>query len=95
MKSERIRQMAVKITTKGTSSEAPDAKREKFVSLAEKRTVTAIKAIRVIGKLGNRSHYSYDEADIRKIEKALAREIEALKTRLSNTRQKDVVDFKL
>jgi len=72
-----------------------EEKREKFVSLAEKRTVNAIKAIRVIGKLGNKSHYTYDENDIRKIEKALNREIEALKARLSNTRQKDVVDFKL
>ena len=71
------------------------AKREKFVSLAEKRTINAIKAIRVIGKLGNRSHYAYDEADIRKIEKALLREIETLKARLSNTRQKEDVDFKL
>ena len=30
-------------------------KREKFVELAQSRTITAIKAIRVIGKLGNKS----------------------------------------
>ena len=79
----------------GAANGETDGKREKFVSLAEKRTVNAIKAIRVIGKLGNRSHYTYDENDIRKIEKALTREIETLKGRLSSTRQKDVVDFKL
>jgi hypothetical protein len=82
-------------TSAAEAAEAADSKRKKFVSLAEKRTVNAIKAIRVIGKLGNRSHYAYDDADIRKIEKALMREIDALKARLSNTRQKDIVDFKL
>jgi hypothetical protein len=83
------------MAAKAGAATGGDAKREKFVALAEKRTVNAIKAIRVIGKLGNRSHYTYDEADIRKIEKALTREVETLKTRLSATRQTDSVDFRL
>jgi hypothetical protein len=48
-------------------------KRDRFVKLAESRTAGAIKAIRVIGKLGNRSHYEYSEADVRKIAAALNR----------------------
>ena len=40
---------------------ANSQKREKFVRLAQSRTVNAIKSIRVIGKLGNKSHYEYDE----------------------------------
>jgi hypothetical protein len=83
------------MATRSSSATSTDAKRDKFVTLAEKRTVNAIKAIRVIGKLGNRSHYAYDESDIRKIEKALIREVDTLKTRLSATRQTDEVDFKL
>ena len=71
------------------------AKRDKFVALAEKRTVNAIKAIRVIGKLGNRSAYEYDDEDVRKIVKALNDEIEALKLRMKSTKRSDGVDFKL
>src|SRR5665213_3059942 len=39
----------------GKSSKTKIQKREKFVELAESRTINAIKAIRVIGKLGNPS----------------------------------------
>ena len=42
-------------------------RREKFVKIAEKRTANAIKAIRIIGKLGNPSAYEYDENDVKKI----------------------------
>ena len=70
-------------------------KREKFVKLAESRTVNAIKAIRVIGKLGNRNAYEYDDSDVRKIIKALTDEIEALKTRMKTTKSSEDVDFKL
>src|SRR5258707_754742 len=45
-------------------------KRRKFVELAENRTINAIKAIRVIGKLGNKNAYQFDDSeggDIRKL----------------------------
>ena len=71
------------------------AKRAKFVELAEKRTVNAIKAIRVIGKLGNRSAYEYNDADVTKIVKALNDEIETLKTRMKSSGPPESVDFKL
>ena len=77
------------------STSAKTAKREKFVNLAESRTVNAIKAIRTIGKLGNRNAYNYDDADVRKIVKALNDEIEALKNRMKTTKSSDGVDFKL
>jgi mitochondrial fission protein ELM1 len=71
------------------------SKREKFVELASSRTRTAIKAIRIIGKLGNKNAYDYSEADVRKIASALTKEIEAMKARMSHTGGKDVVDFSL
>jgi hypothetical protein len=71
------------------------AKRAKFVELAEKRTVNAIKAIRVIGKLGNRSAYEYSDADVNKIVKALNDEIETLKTRMRSSGRPESIDFKL
>ena len=70
-------------------------KRAKFTALAERRTVNAIKAIRVIGKLGNRSHYEYNEADVRKIAVALTKEVDALKSRMLATGGRESVDFKL
>jgi len=70
-------------------------KREKFVQLAEKRTINAIKAIRIISKLGNKSHYDYDESDVRKIVLALNREIESLKVKMTTAKTQEKVEFKL
>lgn len=72
-----------------------NVKREKFVKLAESRTTNAIKAIRIIGNLGNKSNYQYGDEDVRKILSALNKEIETLKNRLSDTGSKDTIGFKL
>jgi hypothetical protein len=82
-------------TTGNKDISAKAAKREKFVELAESRTVNAIKAIRVIGKLGNKNAYQYDSDDVAKIVKALTREVDALKARMSTSGGKESVDFKL
>jgi ribosomal protein L7/L12 len=71
------------------------SKRENFVRIAERRTRNAIKAIRVIGKLGNKNAYEYTDADVKKIAGALTREIEAMKSRLTSTSSKQTVDFML
>ena len=71
------------------------SKRQKFVRLAESRTITAIRAIRVIGKLGNKTAYEFGEADVKKIVAALNREVEALKTRMTSTGGRDSIEFKL
>jgi ribosomal protein L7/L12 len=70
-------------------------KRANFVRIAENRTRNAIKAIRVIGKLGNKNAYDYSDADVKRITQALAREVDQLKARLSSTGGKEMVDFKL
>ena len=71
------------------------SKRENFVRIAEKRTRNAIKAIRVIGKLGNKSAYDYTEADVKKIVSALNKEVEAMRARMSQTGSKEAVGFSL
>ena len=70
-------------------------KREKFVNLAERRTINAIKSIRTIGKLGNPNAYEYTDADVRKITKALGDEVESMKNRMRSTKSPDEVEFKL
>lgn len=82
-------------TAKRQNGAGNRTKRQRFVSLAERRTVNAIRAIRVIAKLGNKANYEYDEVDIRKIATALTREIDAMKARMTATGAKEAVEFKL
>jgi hypothetical protein len=70
-------------------------KRANFVRLAENRTRNAIRAIRVIGKLSNKKAYQYDETDVGKIVRALNKEVDALRARMSHTTNRDTVDFSL
>ena len=69
--------------------------RERFVTLAEKRVVKAIKDLRLIGNLSNRSNYSYTDKAVRKIINALNKEIKALKRRFENDKRTEDVTFKL
>jgi hypothetical protein len=85
---------SVTTAPKNTTKPAQD-KRAKFVELAENRTVNAIRAIRVIGKLGNKSAYEYDDSDVKKIINALSKEIDTLKARMTSKNGKGEVDFKL
>lgn len=80
---------------KAVVRELSSEKREKFVQIAESRTINAIRAIRVIGKLGNKSHYQYDEADVKKIVGTLNKEVEALKARMTEQGGRVAVEFKL
>lgn len=80
---------------KASAKASSKGKREKFVELAEARTKNAIKAIRIIGKLGNKNAYDFSPDDVKKIASALNREVEAMKARMSQTGTKDSVDFSL
>jgi ribosomal protein L7/L12 len=85
---------AVEVQT-GRTAIGKSEKREKFVKLAESRTRNAIKAIRVIGKLGNKNAYDFTDADVAKIAKALNREVELMKARMSSNSGKETIDFTL
>ncbi len=69
--------------------------REKFVDLAEKRVVKAIKDIRLIGNLSNRSNYSYEEDEVKKIIGALENELKNLKKRFETPTADGNIAFKL
>lgn len=55
--------------------------REKFVELAEKRVNRAIKDIRLIGNLSNKTNYIYMPKDAEKIISALEKEVKVLRSR--------------
>ncbi len=69
--------------------------REKFKELAVKRVRRAIKDLRLIGNLANRSNYDYTEEDAKKILKALKTEVANLETRFKNKGAEDEIDFDL
>ena len=70
-------------------------KREKFIELAEARVNRAIKDIRLIGNLANRSAYTYGEEDVRKIFRAIQKEMEAARTRFTGDTGGRDSEFKL
>lgn len=58
-------------------------KRSKFIELAQARVNRAIKDVRLIGNLANRSAYDYSDEDVRKIFRALQKELDAAKSRFT------------
>jgi len=55
--------------------------RDKFVELAEKRVSRALKDIKLIGNLSNRTNYSYTDQDVKKITHVLNKAVNEMKAR--------------
>jgi hypothetical protein len=70
-------------------------KRSKFIELATKRVNRSIKDLRLIGNLSNRSAYEYSEDDVRKIIRALQREVDAVKSRFAGPGDANENEFTL
>lgn len=58
--------------------------REKFVRLAENRVTKALKDIKLIGNLSNRSNYSYTDEDAKKIYHTLKKAVEDMKSKFDS-----------
>jgi hypothetical protein len=69
--------------------------REKFVELAEKRVGRAIKDLRLIGNLGNKTNYRYSDDDVKKIMAALENELKTLRKKFESTSADQPIIFKL
>ena len=72
-----------------------DEDRKKFIELAEKRVNRAIKDIKLIGNLSNKSNYSYTDEDARKIHKALSQALQEMKSRFDSKGSEPDQLFKL
>ena len=70
-------------------------KREKFRYLAEKRTNRALEAIGRISNLSNKQIYEFEEAEVRKIVKALKDAVNEVESRFASPRGKSEARFKL
>jgi hypothetical protein len=77
------------------SESAMSEKREKFVRLAEQRVNRALREIRLIGNLSNRAAYESTDDEVKKIFRALQKEIEAAKARFGDADAGPGSNFKL
>ena len=70
-------------------------KRKKFIQLAEARVARALNDIRLIGNLSNRGAYAYEDEDVRKIFRALQKELETAKSRFGGENSSREIEFRL
>lgn len=70
-------------------------KREKFIKLAEQRVNRALREIRLIGNLSNRSAYDWTEEDVKKIFRAIQKDLELAKARFGDSDGASGAAFKL
>lgn len=62
-----------------------ETKREKFVRMAEARTIKIISMVRLLGNCSNRLAYEYSEKDVAKIFNAIESALSDAKKRFKNT----------
>mgnify|MGYP001217761948 FL=1 len=70
-------------------------KSDKFKELAENRVRKAIKLLKLIGNLANKTHYDYSSHDANKIISVLRNEVKNIETRFKSKNSTDDNDFKL
>jgi hypothetical protein len=78
-------------STKPSRSE----KREKFRELAESRTNRAIESVLRIGNLSNRQIYEWEEAEVKKIVRALREAVNSVESRFESPKGKMSGGFRL
>jgi len=78
--------MATKTTPKTETKPATDARdpRQKFIELAERRAGEAIRHLRNLGKLTDKTHYTYTDGDWEEIIKSINAEIQTIIDRLKS-----------
>ena len=70
-------------------------RKTKFKELAEKRVVKAIKAIRLVGNLANRSNYQYSIEEANLIIETIEGETKELRRRFSEKLSSKKIEFKI
>jgi hypothetical protein len=62
-----------------------DSKREAFQRLATKRTNGVLERLRILGHCANPQLYEYSEGDVKKIFRAIEKELRIVKTKFQNS----------
>tara|TARA_B100001013_G_C24234777_1_gene294647 strand:+ start:65 stop:286 length:222 start_codon:yes stop_codon:yes gene_type:complete len=71
------------------------AKRSKFEQLATSRVNKAIKILRLVSNLANKSHYTYTSTDTDKIVTVLNQEVKNIKEKFNSKNSRETKEFKL
>lgn len=79
----------------GSSKPSSSEKREKFRELAESRTNRAIESILRIGNLSNRQIYEWEDAEVKKVIRALRDAVSSVESRFESPKGKMAGGFKL
>ena len=69
--------------------------RERFVALANKRVEAAIQQLRLVGNLANRRNYEFNDAEAKKIVRALQSALDDVKVRFKGDENGAKSTFKL
>lgn len=70
-------------------------KRTKFEQLANTRVNKAIKILRLVGNLANKSHYTYTSTDSDRIINVLNQEVRNVKEKFNSKNSRETKEFKL
>ena len=70
-------------------------KKINFEKLAVSRVNKAVKLLRLISNLANKSHYNYSQQDVDKIVVALSNEVKNIKEKFNSKNSRDTKEFKL
>jgi hypothetical protein len=62
-----------------------ESKREAFQRLATKRTNGVLERLRILGHCANPQLYEYSEGDVKKIFRAIEKELRIVKTKFQNS----------
>ena len=69
-----------------------ETRREKFKRLASKRTTNVLNQLRLLGNLSNKANYDYEEADVRKVFRAIDEQLRIVKAKFKGKGKRE---FKL
>lgn len=64
-----------------------ESRSEAFKRLAARRTQAVLERIRILGNCANPQLYDYTEEDVRKIFRAIDRELRTIKAKFNNSRR--------
>lgn len=66
-------------------AKSSESKEEAFRRLATKRTNAVLERVRVLGHCANPQLYEYSEEDVKRIFRAIEKELKVVKTRFQNS----------
>lgn len=66
-----------------------ETKNQRFKRVAEKRTRTVLRALRVLGNCGNRGNYQYSPEEVKKIFFEIDRSVKAARAKFYTSKDKE------